>query len=390
MSMRKPKTQITALRRNTPVTHVRAIAPLTRLLLFVRAGGRCEFDGCNKDVLRHHVTLTEGIFGQMAHIVAFKVEGPRGKAGRRPVDINDIRNLMLMCPPCHKLVDHHPEKYSRRTLVEYKRVHEKRIRYVTALGPDRGTTVLILKSRIGGEVVQVPSNQIVEATAPRYPISSDPTEIDLSVISDLGTAFLNAAKDEIARRVSRFFEEGGEGHRAQHLSIFALAPMPLLVFFGKQLSNKVPSDLYQRHRDTEGWTWKKRGKPVQYHVRARRSGKRGRVALVLSLSGAIPLTALPQECRDATIYEITLKGAEPRTTFLQTRQDLDGFRMAYQEALGLILKKHGLVSTVDLFPAVPAPIAVLCGRELLPKVHPALRVHDYDKKTGGFTFALEV
>jgi hypothetical protein len=92
----------------SPIIPTRAIRPLTRLLLFVRAGGRCEFDGCNKDLLRHHLTLTEGNFAQIAHIVAFRQDGPRGNTGRRPTDINDVRNLMLLCPECHKLIDDLP------------------------------------------------------------------------------------------------------------------------------------------------------------------------------------------------------------------------------------------------------------------------------------------
>src|SRR5437773_1323404 len=135
----------------SPVFKARGIKPLNRLLLFVRAGGRCQFDGCNRDVLRHHVTLTEGIFGDMAHVVAFRPSGPRGLQGRRPTDINDLRNLMLLCPTCHRLVDRRPPKYSRRTLEEYKARHERRIRYVTALGPDRKTTIVVLRARVGGD-----------------------------------------------------------------------------------------------------------------------------------------------------------------------------------------------------------------------------------------------
>src|ERR1051326_8429025 len=77
---------------HSPIVLARAVTPLNRLLLVVRAGGQCEFDGCNKNVLRHHVTLKEGMFGQMAHIVAFKMAGPRGDENR-PIDINDVRNL---------------------------------------------------------------------------------------------------------------------------------------------------------------------------------------------------------------------------------------------------------------------------------------------------------
>jgi SMODS-associated and fused to various effectors sensor domain/HNH endonuclease len=373
------------------VVSVRAVSKLNQLLLFVRAGGRCEFDGCNRDVLRHHLTLTEGNFAQVAHIVAFRQAGPRGNDSKRPANINDVRNLMLLCPQCHKLIDDHPGKYSRRTLEEYKVGHERRIRYVTGLGPDRETAVIILKSRIGGHLAQVPFAQIVEATAPRYPSNADPGEIDLSGFDDTSSGFIEAAQHEIAGRVQRFFEPGGAGHKAQHLSVFPLAPIPLLVFFGRQLSNKVPSEVHQRHRDTEDWTWKKTGTPVSYVVRRRKIGSRDKVALMLSLSGTIPLKAIPQSIRESsTIYEITLRGQDPAPTFLRLRQDLEGFRVAFQEVIGTILKNHGLVPSVDLFPAVPAPVAVLCGRELLPKVHPRLRVYDYDKTTNGFTFKLEV
>ena len=55
----------------------------------------------------------------MAHVVAFKKGGPRG-SGPRPEDINDVGNLMLLCPPCHKLIDTHPEKYPVSVLEKYK------------------------------------------------------------------------------------------------------------------------------------------------------------------------------------------------------------------------------------------------------------------------------
>lgn len=373
-----------------PVITARGVKRLTQLLLFTRAGGRCEFDGCNRPLLEHHLTLTEGVFAEMAHIVAFRPDGPRGRSAARPTDINDVSNLMLLCPPCHKLIDHHPTDYARKTLETYKAEHERRIRYVTDLGPDRKTTVLILKAPIGGQAVAVPFDQLVEATSPRYPSSREPTTIDLTEISDTGPTFIQTAADTIAQRVRRFFEQGGGGYNASHVSIFALAPIPLLIFLGRQLTNKVPSDVYQRHRDGENWAWKRTAPRVSYVIRRRRSGVRG-LALLLSLSGRIPLSALPIQVRQkSTIYEITLRDTVPNPTFLRARRDLDAFRVIYQQALGTIIQRHGLRTPIDLFPAVPAPVAVLCGRELLPKVHASLRIHDYDKTKGGFHFALEV
>jgi hypothetical protein len=336
--------------------------------------------------------LAPGNFAEAAHIVAFKLDGPRGQTGLRPNDINDLANLMLMCARCHKLVDDHPVDFTRETLREYKRAHEERIRHVTSLGPDRKTAVLVLKAPINGHTVAIPFDQVAEATSPRYPSRREPETIDLTEIADSGTAFRDAARDTIRETVDRFFGHSGDARKAGHVSLFALAPIPLLVLLGRHLTNKVPSDLYQRHRDTERWTWKSGGGRARYAVRQLRRGKRReRVALVLSLSGTIRIRDLAQAIpRGANVYGITLAGQTPRPTFLRTRQDLEGFRIAYQEALGLIVRQHGLSHPIELFPAVPAPVAVLCGRELLPKVHPAVRVWDYDKAKGGFTYQLEV
>ncbi len=367
----------------------RSLKPAVRLLLCVHAGGRCEFDGCNRYLLEHHVTLRDGLFGQVAHIVAFREKGPRGQ-GARPADIDDIRNLMLLCPVCHKLVDDEPGTYPRAKLEEYKRAHEKRIRHLTDFGPDR-SAVLILTAPVAGHAVTVPFEQVIAAMAPRYPVSRDFTVIDLNQVSDHDPGFLNTAAGTIRRRVAHLFEPGGEAEKAKHVSVFALAPMPLLIFLGRQLTNKVAADLYQRHRDTEDWSWKKAGRPISFRMISRRSGRKGKVALILSLSGKIPLASLPAAVRSSsTIYEITLHGQAPSPTALRQRKDLQAFVTVYHQMLARIVERHGLVDAIDLFPAVPAPIAVLCGRELLPKAHPRLRVHDYDKSKGGFSLAMEV
>lgn len=375
----------------SPVFSARKIKSVDRLLLLVHAGGRCEFDGCNKYLLEHHLTLTEDVFGEMAHIVAFRPAGPRGGESPLPSNINAMNNLMLLCPLCHKLIDNHPEDYPRKVLEEYKTLHERRIRYVTDLGPDRKTTVLILKAPIDGQTVAISFDQVVDAVAPRYPSSREGTIIDLTSITDHGPEFTRVAKSTIEERLRRFFEPGGEGRKAEHISVFALGPIPLLVFLGRQLTNKISSDVYQRHRDNEKWMWEKNGTPVNYLLKRRRVGVKNKVALVISLSGKIPLEALPGPVRrENTIYELTLYRITPSPTFLRLRGDLERFRVAYLEALGEILQRHGLLNSIDLFPAVPASAAVLCGREMLPKVHPRLRIFDYDKSKNGFHFVLEV
>lgn len=285
-----PKTLpiIKALKRDIP--------DQTRLLLYVRAGGRCEFNGCNTYLLEHHLTQKEGNFGESAHVVAFNKGGPRGKTRSRPKNVHDISNLMLLCPLCHRLIDDNPQNYTVATLHEYKQQHEERIYLVTGLGPDLKTTIVQLKSNIGDHTVAIPAPQVIEAVAPRYPSDRHGHIIDLTTIHDDGEAFTKTAMNTIQRELGRVYAPGMDVERTRHISLFALAPIPLLVFLGSKLSNKVTVDFYQRHRDTGNWIWKKDGVPVSYQFGQLRGGTdRTKVALMLSLSGKIHLEHLPSE-----------------------------------------------------------------------------------------------
>jgi len=299
---------------------------------------------------------------------------------------------MLLCPRCHKLIDDNPSHYTIVTLESYKRRHEDRIYHVTRLGPDLKTTIVQLKANIGGHHVDIPISQVTEAGSPRYPTDPRGFIIDLSNIHGNDAAFMQTATHNITREIERLYAPGMDIERTRHISLFALAPIPLLVFLGRQLSNKIPVDLYQRHRDTESWTWKTSGELVVYQFRLLRTGtERSKAALILSLSGVISISDLPPEIDETFyIYEITLEGMTPAPAFLRTKQDLAGFKDTYQACLRTIMRNHGVLEAVHLFAAVPAPIAVLCGRELLPKVDPKLLVYDYDKCMGGFNFIMEV
>ena len=390
---RQDRPPATATTPASPVIRVsRGIRDLTRLLLFVRAGGRCEFDGCNDYLLEHPLTLTPGNFAQMAHIVAFKEDGPRGNAVLRPAYINDVANLMLLCPQCHKLIDDHPDQYPVSVLEKFKQAHEDRILHVTGLGPDLKTTVVQLKARIAGQAIAIPVAQVTKAVAPRYPTDAKGHVIDLTAINAEGKAFVAEAAKCIKQKIERLYEPGMDVHETRHVSLFALAPIPLLIYLGSQLSNKVPVDVFQRHRDTEDWVWKDSGTPAEYRFDKVREGReQGRIALILSLSGKVNLEALPSSIDDAfTIYELTLANIEPNPTYLRQRDDLTRFKDAYQAALRTIARECGECDAIHLFPAVPAPVAIFCGRELLPKVDPKLVVYDYDKRLDGFTSIIEV
>lgn len=367
----------------------RQIPPRTQVLLAAISGGRCEL--CNRDLVRHHLTGTRGNFGQRAHIVGFSDGGPRADESLDG-SIHGIDNLMWLCHACHKLVDEEEsENYPGHVLRQHKDRHEKRIEWLTSIAPENKTTIIKLVTRIKDQLTEASNFDIARAVSPLYP-DIDPVCIDLTNIYGDGNGFIETAVREIDVKIRRLFETGAPPTVSLPISVFAIAPIPVLVHLGHRLPNPVKVHPYQLHKDTLGWTWKETGTTATYSFRKIADAHDSdEVALMLSLSGTIHQERLPRDVRDgATIYEITLKDETPRRDFLQTRADLDAFRSTYRTALAAIQKAHPRRRPIQLIPAVPPPVAVLCGHDLLPKVYPPLYVYDDDEANSGFTLQLKV
>jgi len=201
-----------------------SIPDRTVITLFVQAGGRCEFDGCNQYLLEHHVTKDAGNFAQQAHIVAYSSAGPRGQKGANPADPNALENLMLLCPVCHKLVDDNPDDWPVSVLRKFKIAHEDRVHMLTGTSPERHTVGVVLKAKVGASAVDVPFVQMQEAVAPRYLDRREICEIDLTTGSEIGSPayweVMGARIDEKLAELCR--RPVADGH-SQHLSVFAIA-----------------------------------------------------------------------------------------------------------------------------------------------------------------------
>jgi SMODS-associated and fused to various effectors sensor domain len=380
-------------RKESPIVEVdsRQIDKATHTLLCVHAGGRCEFNGCNRYLMRHHVTKDSGIFGQRAHVVGFKESGPRGTDPVRKQlrNINDLSNLMLLCHSCHVLIDKkHPDRYPVDRLREEKRLHEERILRLTELDKNRQTAIIRLICRIAGEPVHISDSDVYDAVAPFHPIAVPGCVIDLTGDESTGLDFLESAKQTVDRRLGRFFDDSTPAK----VSVLAIGPIPLLAYLGSKLSNKLDVQFYQLHRDEKSWKWNDEKPSAEFDLRVvKRSQRKSKVALILSLSGTIDLPAVKRAlATQYTIYEVRLSNTSPNTRFLRTKADLDRFRAVYEGFLGQVLRDHGLIDVIEVFPAVPAPVASLLGHLPLKKVHPSLQFHDYNRAHGGFIKGLRI
>ncbi len=374
----------------SPVKQIRAIDRLVELVLYVRAGGRCQFDGCNKSLLENPLTLTIGNYGEKAHIVAFSENGPRGSDGLRPKDVNALPNLMLLCPTCHKEIDDHPTRYPRALLEQHKAEHEKRVEIVLSASPNRKTTIVQLRAQIGGKAVNIPPPDVFAAASPYFPEDHHGFMIDLSEYDDRDPHFLDMAIRKVDDVLRPLHARRLLGQPARHISVFAFGPISLLMYLGSRISDKLAVQFFQFHRDTKQWTWKESGPPVDFCLNLRRVGTDPtRVALLLSISGTVRPELFPSDIDDSYfLYELAPQGCDPNLLLLNTYADLMAFRRAYLGAFSRFERDHPLATRIHLFPAVPLPVAVLCGHDLLNKAHPIVEVYDNDKVNGGYVHCL--
>jgi hypothetical protein len=363
--------------------------------LWLRSGGICSFRGCSAKLNEHEVTFQESNFSNIAHIVAYKKDGARGD-DPLPINLrNNYENLILVCTPCHHLVDskEYAHLYSIELLKQFKLEHERKIEFIGELvSKGQKTQILRCRANILNEISQISIDQITQAIQPRYPISRRFIDIDMSrAHGDDSPEYWLSKKQEITSTIARILLPVGAEFEIDHLSVFAIGPMPLLMHLGNCLSNKITTDLFQRHRDTEDWVWKEVNESVDFIFEKIRHGTGEEVILFLNLSGNNQVSSLPVHLpANLNVYEVTLKDMKSTPVFLKTKKTLDKFKLFYREIIDHLKNEIGSVKKIHLFPAVPAPIAVICGRELIHKADPVLAVYDLNKNKNGFEFAMEV
>lgn len=374
------------------------IPPKTIVKLWMRAGGRCEFRGCNLPLWRDSLTNRDINHGHVAHIIADSPNGVRGDQHLSPELAEDFDNLILLCQKHHSLVDdkNKEDEYPVELLKEYKQEHEERIERLTSINGEMQTHLVFFVDYIGNRKPSISYEEVRNVVLPRYPAESSAIELDLtySPYRDHEPNYFLNKQDEISRMVdTRICQRSGQSN-LKHISIFALASMPLLIHFGAELGETIPSDVYHNNRSDNSWRWKPQSndsfeyiieKPVLSNAHQVKA-----VSLNLSLSGTIHTDEIIKAIESPTcIYKMTI--AEPSRNYLKAKSQLDLFKAEMRSLLRQIRETHGSDCKIHLFPAIPASIAVSLGQLLLPKSDPPIHVYENNQRYGdGFRYALTI
>lgn len=367
---------------------IRNVPQHTRLKLWVKAAGRCEFRGCNEPVWRNNLTLSDGNFGEMAHIIAASPDGPRGNEESADLRI-DYSNLMLLCQRCHKEIDDDPARYSAELLRQWKQEHEDRIESQTSHSTKIcKSTVVLFTVKIKDRITPINREAYRNAMFPKYPVD-DGIKIDNQDFDRHGDkSEWEAYARVIERKIKARVEEGVDREAVKHFSVFAIGPMPLLMFLGKCIGDTIPADIYQSHRKIEDtsqtWTWQEEERETQtsYIVKTIKVVEDSQnVAIILALSDTIEKDKYANFVDDTfSLYKITIENPSPH--FLKSPKQIKHFSCEYRKLLNQVQATHGHRCKVFILPAIPVSIAVECGRILLPTKDPEIFACEYYNQEG--------
>ncbi|WIY01836.1 SAVED domain-containing protein [Amycolatopsis mongoliensis] len=377
----------------------RAIPERIARRVWVAAGGRCSM--CNRYLADEEFTSQDVMVGQLAHIVGWTTAAgsPRGSAPLPVGERNLADNLILLCHDQHKVVDDRSlwETYDTETLRGFKRRHERRIRKLTGLADDRSTTVLRVVGDLHGRPVDLTNAKVTASLLDhdRFPdwtlLGDDEYEIDLRALpgeQDGTTGYWSAAWEHLEDRLQHLRTQVRRG-RISHISVFALARIPILIALGTLLDETIPTALYPKRRDgSEGWGWTSNSAVIGFRVETVRTGNRsGKAAIILSVSGTVDPDRLPEQIDDEyTVYELTPESELPVPALINNESTLDNFSRAWRAVLARVEAEHPGAKEIAVFPAVPAAAAVSMGRHLMRAAHPPLAIYDRMQSTGTYQY----
>lgn len=393
----KTKTLSKVAERETEVQR-KNVPDSARIRVWAKAAGRCVLcatyllDGA--DSFFHAIPV-----GQIAHIVG-AASGKKAPRGESDLDTNTRsfeENLMLLCYPCHKRIDDkvYREKYTVEFLTQRKQLHERRVREVTDFAILRPTSVVTVSADIRGTAAPVSLSQVAEALRLEgYTGMGDDTRngaftLHLAGNSNDGWAW-DAHRTELDRLTGRVAEAVTAGD-IETISVFALAPIPSLVYLGSKLDDKTETRLFRRKRvdDVTAWAWDYETQTPKLDVALISSPTPANEATVIvELTSPVKESRLPSGLESLPRVTISPTRQNPHPELISTRAALEEFGRAWREALARIENDLPDVQTLHLIASVPAPAAIAMGRYRMRTAQPTMVV--YQLTDDDYEAAMEV
>lgn len=363
----------------------RNISSTVEKTLWGLAAGRCEFEGCNCFIGYNPITKEDNNYAEKAHIEAVNKGGARYREDMSIDELNSPDNLMLTCARCHKTIDDNPKLYPVERLRAMKKKHEERVYWLTEFDN-------VQKSYMVGYFANICNYQ------PEYDdalfckaLISDRKIPSERHINNIGSSNmpLNDGTKGFYQIQEKCIEQGVERvikqciQKNENVSVFALAPIPLLMKLGEKLNDITNISVFQCHRKEDKWSWERDNKDVvKYLTFFSKLKKQKRVALNISLSADIIDSRIKSVVGDIATYKITIEN--PNRGFVTNKVIIDNYVKAFRDCMEQIKKDNPEIEEILIFPAMPNSLAIRTGMDYMPKCDPKLIIYDQVKQSNDF------
>lgn len=369
---------------------VSTISSHNRYLIWILSGGRCQYRGCNR--VLHTDIITKRNFNQayIAHIVADSPGGPRGCNKRSKLLANNIDNLMLLCDAHHRLIDKvDVSGHQEALLLEMKSEHEERINNATEIQPNMGSYIVTYSANIGINTPNVSYPMVSGYLHPKYYPAKD-RSCDLGQVNNLDKDsdpdFWNSEERNLQKKIDLLLIPLIKANEISHISLFAFAPIPLLIRLGVHINDIISVDIRQKRRVPDTWAFDD-DIDTEFHFIP--VVKKTKVALKLELSAEITDDRITSILGDDTaIYSIKIDN--PNNDFVKSRKQIRDFGIKMRDVFNRVKLEYGQQVILHVFPAMPISLAVELGRVWMPKADMSMKIYDQNSALGGFVEAVQI
>lgn len=372
-----------------------AIPTKVKIVLWSKSAGKCQFENCPEVLNIDKIKKTDNNSAYIAHIYGYAEGSERYDNILSPKLEIDISNLMLLCDGCHRRIDEKgvgEKDYPASVLIEMKRIHEERIELLSSIKPDMNSHIVIYKANIGQHSPIVTYESVRGFLLPtNYPAQNRAIDLSFSgsYFRDKDENFWNIELENLQNHFDRDLLPLINDKTIRHISLFAFAPMPLLIKLGTLIGDKIATSVKQYDRNSGSWSFSNISIQTEYKLLINETDKVDYVALNISLSATINndriISVLGNNC---SIYTLTIDN--PINSFLFNKNQLEDFTIKIREVFNNIKKMHGSNVPLHIFPAMPISIAVELGRYWMPKADMSLIIYDENTVNAGFSKAIEI
>lgn len=326
--------------------------------------------------------------GEIAHQAGASegVKSPRGDADVPFSDRDKEENLMLLCHGCHRKVDSARGQvvYTVEVLRGIKEQHESMVAALTDFRVENRTLVIATRSTIRQKPVGASQREIafalVESRRTPYTLGNLTYRVDIDLVDPVSDEWAWKRGMKNIDDATATIEADVAAGRVDHLSVFALAPIPLLAYLGHKLGDKYAVDVFRRSRDhtDRSWCWGDEASdvPVFVHDIPDDSADAEEIVVAVDVTASVKVGRLPDPVSGLPVVRLRPSNAQPGPDLLGSRASLDAFAYAWRQLMAQLEEDLPNVKRAHLVSAVPAPAAVAIGRFHRPSVDPALVMYE--------------